>query len=53
MIGNAVQHGENVCNLLLLNYESPALTAELQARRALAREHRTANAQRPANRTRH
>ena len=30
-----------------LNYESPALTAELQAPRALTREHPTANVQRP------
>ena len=29
------------------NYESPALTAELQARRAATREHRTFNVQRP------
>jgi len=29
----------------VLNYESPALTAELQARRALTREHPTANVQ--------
>src|SRR5262249_7750100 len=29
------------------DYESPALTAELQARRALTREHPTANVQRP------
>ena len=30
-----------------LNYESPALTAELQARRAGTREHRIFNVQRP------
>ena len=32
-------------NSLGLNYESPALTAELQARRALIREHPTSNVQ--------
>jgi hypothetical protein len=32
---NAVQYSENVCNSLVLNYESPALTAELQARLCL------------------
>jgi hypothetical protein len=31
-VGNAVQYSENVRNSLVLNYESPALTAELQAR---------------------
>ena len=31
-IGNAVQCGENLRNSLSLDYESPALTAELQAR---------------------
>jgi hypothetical protein len=30
-----------------LDYESPALTAELQARRAATREHPTSNVQRP------
>jgi hypothetical protein len=32
MIRNAVQHSENLRNSLVLNYESPALTAELQGR---------------------
>ena len=31
---NAVQGSENVHKKLFLNYESPALTAELQAQRA-------------------
>jgi hypothetical protein len=35
MIRNAVQYSENVRNSLVLNYESPALTAELQARLAV------------------
>ena len=34
-------------NLGPRDYESPALTAELQARRALTREHPTSNVQRP------
>ena len=42
-----MQYSENVRNSLVLNYESPALTAELQARRAATREHRTFNVQRP------
>jgi hypothetical protein len=31
-VSNGVQHSENVRNSLVLNYESPALTGELQAR---------------------
>jgi len=31
-VGNAVQSSEKMRNSLGLNYESPALTAELQAR---------------------
>jgi len=42
-----VQRNENERKNSVLNYESPALTAELQARRALTREHPTANVQRP------
>ena len=44
---HAMQRNENLRNSLGLNYESPALTAELQARRALTREHPIANVQRP------
>jgi hypothetical protein len=43
----AMQISETMRNSLGLNYESPALTAELQARRAGTREHRTFNVQRP------
>jgi hypothetical protein len=46
-IRDAVQASENSRKNSLLNYESPALTAELQARRAARREHRTFNVQRP------
>ena len=46
-ISVAVQCSENTRKNSFLNYESPALTAELQARRALTREHPTANVQRP------
>ena len=38
---------ENERKRLFLNYESPALTAELQAHHALTREHPTFNVQRP------
>jgi len=44
---NAVQQSENARKNSVLNYESPALTAELQARRALKREHPIFNVQRP------
>jgi hypothetical protein len=43
----AVQQSENARKTSFLNYESPALTAELQARRALKREHPIFNVQRP------
>ena len=43
----ALQRRENTRKNCFLNYESPALTAELQARRAATREHRTFNVQRP------
>ena len=46
-IRNAMQRCETMRNSLGLNYESPALTAELQARRALTREYSTSNVQRP------
>ena len=46
-IRNDLQRCENLRNSLGLNYESPALTAELQARRAARREDRTFNVQRP------
>jgi hypothetical protein len=46
-VRNDVQRSEKTRKNSLLNYESPALTAELQARRALTREHPTANVQRP------
>ena len=44
---NATQRGENKRKTSFLNYESPALTAELEARRAGTREHRIFNVQRP------
>jgi len=40
-VGNAVQRSENIGNSLGLNYESPALTAELQARISHALKHNT------------
>jgi hypothetical protein len=46
-VGNRVQRSENERKKLFSNYESPALTAELQARRAATREHRTVNVRRP------
>ena len=46
-VREAVQRSENTGKNSLLNYESPALTAELQARHAATREHRTFNVQRP------
>jgi hypothetical protein len=46
-IRDAVQRSENARKISFLNYESPALTAELQARRALTGEHPTSNLQRP------
>ena len=42
-VSNGVQRSEKKRKNSFLNYESPALTAELQARRALAREHPTSN----------
>jgi hypothetical protein len=46
-VGNAMQRSENGRKNSFLNYESPALTAELQARmRAYAR---TSNSQRPTS----
>jgi hypothetical protein len=44
---NSAQARENEREKPSLNYESPALTAELQAHGALPREHRTSNIQRP------
>ena len=46
-VSDAVQHSENARKIAFFNYESPALTAELQARRALTREYSTSNVQRP------
>jgi hypothetical protein len=46
-VRNGTQHCEKQRKNVVSNYESPALTAELQARRALTREHPTANVQRP------
>ena len=46
-VSNATQRGENRRKTSFLNYESPALTAELEARRAGTREHRIFNVQRP------
>src|SRR5947208_6520190 len=46
-ISVTVQRSENTRKKSFLNYESPALTAELQARRAARREHRTFNVRRP------
>ena len=46
-VRNAVQAVEHGRKSSFLNYESHALTAELQARRALTREHPTPNVQRP------
>jgi hypothetical protein len=40
-VGNAVQSSEMMRNSLGLNYESPALTAELQARISHALKHNT------------
>src|SRR5262245_13276747 len=45
-VNNGVQADENARKKSFLNYESPALTAELQARRANAR---TSNSQRPTS----
>jgi hypothetical protein len=44
---HAMQRNENLRNSLGLNYESPALTAELQAQCAITREHRTFDIRRP------
>ena len=38
-VGNGAQAGENARKNSLLNYESPALTAELQAHFAYALKH--------------
>jgi hypothetical protein len=46
-VRNDMQSSEALRNSLGLNYESPALTAELQAPRVLTREHPTLNVQRP------
>ena len=46
-ISNDVQASENARKKRVLNYKSPALTAEVQARRAATREHRIFNVQRP------
>jgi hypothetical protein len=46
-ISNDVQRCDNKRKDSFLNYESRALTAELQAHHALAREHPTLNVQRP------
>ena len=46
-VRNAMQHCETEHKTLSSNYESPALTAELQTRRAATREHRTFNVQPP------
>ena len=40
-VSNGVQRGENLRKLVSLNYESPALTAELQARISHALKHNT------------
>jgi hypothetical protein len=48
---HAAQRREKLRKKSLLNYESPALTAELQAPRALTREHPTSNLQRPMFKT--
>jgi hypothetical protein len=45
-ISNDTQSSETLRNSLVLNYESPALTAELQALRA---DTRTSNIQRPTS----
>jgi hypothetical protein len=44
---HAAQNPEKLRKKPSLNYESPALTAELQARCAATREHGTFNVQRP------
>jgi hypothetical protein len=40
-VRNTAKAGENPCKNSLLNYESPALTAELQARISHALKHNT------------
>lgn len=46
-VSNSAQRCENVRKNSFLNYESPALTAELQALCALTRELPISNVQRP------
>jgi len=45
-VSNGAKRCEKVRKYPFLNYESPALAAELQARHALTREHPTFNVQR-------
>jgi len=46
-VSNGAKRCEKVRKYPFLNYESPALAAELQARHALTREHPTFSVQRP------
>ena len=48
-VRNAVRDCEKLRKNVFSNYESPALTAELQAQRALTREHPTSYVQRPVS----
>jgi len=50
-VSDAVQRSENMRKNSFFNYESPALTAEVQARGALTREHPTSKVRRPTFRT--
>src|SRR5258707_10751776 len=46
-VSDAAQRSANARKNSFFNYESPALTAELQAHGALTREHPTSNVRRP------